>query len=475
MTSETKDQGELAVPTASVAPVGRRSWAWLLPLLAALLALVLAYQAWGARGLAVTIRADDGHGIKTGHALRYRGIQVGSVERVGLSEDLSDVILRVRLEPGAEAIARAGSRFWIVRPHVSLDSVQGIETVVGARYLAVLPGPGDANRQTEFVALREPPVGERIEPGGVEVTLEATERFSLTPGAPLTYRQIQVGSVLSVGLSSDATAVEVRAYIRPAYAQLVRERTRFWEVGGVEVKLTLMGGLEVHFESLRSMLVGGIALATPPDAGGAVSTGHRFVLHDDAEQEWLEWEPALAVGSSVLPLGTPRPHALRASLTWRKGRLLKRKDSRQGWVLPVPGGVVGPIDLLQLDERALADSTSFEVAGKRFTELVAPTWSAHGLARVELAIDSEERWLAENNRALGDVEDCLVFTDPATPPWALSSGRVEPAAEGGWRVDDAVAFDARWHGGCVLARSDGKLIGMLLVEKGGARIAPLNP
>ena len=37
-------------------------------------------------------------------------------------------------------LACEGSRFWIVRPQVSLSRVAGLETVVGARYIGALPG-----------------------------------------------------------------------------------------------------------------------------------------------------------------------------------------------------------------------------------------------------------------------------------------------------------------------------------------------
>ncbi|MCP3918777.1 MAG: MCE family protein [bacterium] len=460
-----------SLPTAQVVPV-KRSWAWLLPVLAIALAGFLTLRLFGGTGRRIVVRVEEGHGIKQGAALRFRGIDVGRVEELRLATDLSEVELFVRLEKGAESLARSGSRFWVVRPKISLDSVQGVDTVVGARYLSVLPGPADARRQDEFVGLIEAPVIERVEPGGLEITLESPERYSLAPGAPLFYRQIQVGTVLSVGLSTDATGVEVRAYVRPAYVQLVREKTRFFEVGGVEVDLTLMGGLKIDMESLRSLIVGGIALVTPPEPGDVVSTGHRFVLHGGAEEEWLTWQPALPVGSALLPPGTRIPPALRASLTWQRGRLIKREGERQGWVLPVAGGLIGPANLLHPEEEAREGT--FAVAGETFALTGAPVWEANGLARVELAVAAGGRWDEAASRPLGEVEDCLVFCDPAAPPRALSSARLEVLEEGGWAVDPALAFDPTWHGGCVLARGDGSLVGMLLVGADGARVAPLR-
>jgi paraquat-inducible protein B len=39
--------------------------------------------------------------------------------------------------------------------------------------------------------------------------------------------------------------------------------SRFWLAGGVDVNLGLFRGLEVSVESLRALVAGGIAFATP--------------------------------------------------------------------------------------------------------------------------------------------------------------------------------------------------------------------
>ena len=78
--------------------------------------------------------------------------------------------------------------------------------------------------------------------------------------------------------------------------------------------------------------------------------------------------------------------------------------------------------------------------------------------------------LEERVRTLGkEPEDSLVYGDPAAPPMALSSNRLTADGEG-WAVDGAVSFEPSWHGACVLGRSDGALLGILLVEDGSARV-----
>ena len=174
--------------------------------------------------------------------------------------------------------------------------------------------------------------------------LSAPTKGSLTPAAPIYYRKIQVGQLLSVGLASDGNSVEARAYIEPAYAPLVREGTRFWSASGIDAQIDLRG-LRLKTESLQALVMGGIALATPADGGAQVGTGHRFELHDGPEDEWLQWQASIPVGSALLPPGASLPRPMRASLSWSEGRILTDTEEHQGWVLNVSRGLLGPVDL----------------------------------------------------------------------------------------------------------------------------------
>ena len=109
---------------------------------------------------------------------------MGEIERVELSSELAEVLMSVRLDRAAMSLAREGSRFWVVRPELGLDRVAGIETLLGPRHLAVLPGAPGAAEQHEFVALEDPPLAAAVAEGSLEVLLEAPRRFALTRGAP---------------------------------------------------------------------------------------------------------------------------------------------------------------------------------------------------------------------------------------------------------------------------------------------------
>ena len=458
------------LPRAEVGPAPRFSVIWLVPLLAMALALVLGWQAWGQGGVEILIDFGEGHGLKAGDTLRHRGIVVGRVDAVRLSAGGDGVRVIASLEPEASDLARVGSRFWVVRPQLGLDAVGGLDTLVGDRYLGALPGQGPPQRQ--FDGLPAAPIADALEPG-IDVVLESSRRGSLRPGSPVTYRGIHVGSVLSVGLASDSRTVEVGVRVLQAYGQLVRPGTRFWDSGGVDFEVGLTG-FSLHLDNLQQLALGGVSLAVPEDAGAPVSTGRRFPLFDRPEKEWLGWRASLPIGHSLLPAGAALAEPLRAALAWREGRVFTGDERREGWALALPGALLLPDDLVSPPAGAHEGSPRLELAGLSLDPGTALSRPAPGLALMPGPEQDQTRpWPRASQRHPDAPEDCLAIGDPSAPPLSLAAGRFRET-EDGWELDPALPLDDRWHGAVLLARSDGRLIGMLLVH-GELRRAVLLP
>lgn len=476
-----------ALPRAVVAPRPRLSWMWVIPLLALLLAGGMVWRSWSMRGVGITIQFADGYGLKAGDSVRYRGIVVGDVRDVRLADDRATVFVRARLHESAASLAARGTRFWIVRPRVGPTGVEGLETVVGPRYLALAPAPAPApglrgpdedehalERRDFFIGLEEPPVIEMMQPGDLEILLEAPNRGGLQPGAVVLYRQHRVGTILSVGLASDGSAIECRVHVEQPYVNLIRERTRFWDSGGVNMHLGLRG-LSVEFESLASLIIGGVSLATPPDAGDVVRTGHRFRLEQEMPREAANWKPGVPVGVELLPPGAVRPSLERAALQWTEG-LLRRSRDRRGWVLALEDGLIGPLDLLQAPSSAREGTAMLTIAGAHMPLAPALDWSdsTAGLARRAMTttiLPAGAIFPRARLRRPAQPEDCLVLADSAAGIIPVAAGRLAPDGAAHWKVDEAITFLDDWHGAAVLSRVDGRVIGFLLVERGIGRVA----
>ncbi len=456
------------LPSARVAPAPKSRAAWL-PLSALFFAIYLAVDVWRSQGPVLTIYAQEGYGLAEGDPLRYRGIDVGAIHDVELDEDLDRIELTVRLEPEAAALCRDGTRFWVVRPQVSVDSVSGLDTIVGARYLSVAPGALEAPARYEFTALEEAPAPAAVEEGGLELRLEADQRSGLSAGAQLTFRGVPVGTVLATRLASDATGIEIDAYVQRDYAGLVRTNTRFWRTGGLSVNLALTGGLSVEVDSLRQLVVGGIAFATPNAPGAPALDGAEFELLAEAPGDAAKWSPSLTLGESAwTPVDLGGRH-VPVALEFEKG-LLSSDKRRDGWAIAIPGGVLGPRVLLRTPDEARDGSTSLVIDGAPAALNDEPLWESAALVLLSHEHGAQDT-LSPRDVAFGpELQDCLVVV-PGGESVPISRARLR-ATEAGWQLDDALTERSWPNGALVLGSVSERFVGMLVDDDAGLRIVP---
>ncbi|MCP1417102.1 paraquat-inducible protein B [Pseudomonas laurylsulfativorans] len=249
------------------------------------------------KGEVITIKVDRADGLRTGTPIRFKGLDVGKIEDVDLSDDLQSVLLTARISEVPERIARVGSQFWVVKPELGLIKTSNLETLVTGQYIEVLPAAKSQGPQKSFVALANPPEAVKRE-DGLSLVLSAARRGSLKAGVPVTYREITVGKVTGYELGQTADRVLIHILIEPKYAPLVRSGTRFWNTSGFDFDVGLFRGATVRTESLETMIQGGVAFATPDGErmGSPALPQQTFALFDKFEDEWLTWAPKISLG-----------------------------------------------------------------------------------------------------------------------------------------------------------------------------------
>ena len=106
-----------AVPEAEVRTSRGISIVWLVPLVAAVIGIWLAYTTLQERGPTITITFDDAEGLEAGKTkVKYKDVEVGTVESVRISEDLKHIVVTAEMVKDAEAYMTEGTRFWVVSP-----------------------------------------------------------------------------------------------------------------------------------------------------------------------------------------------------------------------------------------------------------------------------------------------------------------------------------------------------------------------
>ena len=184
---------------------------WWVTAICLLLAFWMTWRSIPANGPTIVIQFPDGHGLKSGDAVRHRGIDVGTVSEVVLSSDLSQIAATVTLTPEARNLAREGTRFWIVRPQLSLTGVSGLETAVGAKYIAVSPGDSNGATRKSFDGLAVAPPDEGGD-GGIDVVLRGDAGHGVTVGSMMGWRGFVIDSVLPASGSTGRSNVTCNSF-----------------------------------------------------------------------------------------------------------------------------------------------------------------------------------------------------------------------------------------------------------------------
>lgn len=318
---------------------------WIVPLVAVLIGLWLVYDNVSRRGPEITLEMPTAEGIEAGKTLiKTRNVEVGRVESVRLSDDLSHTVVTARMSEDAERMLNTGSRFWVVKPRIGREGISGLNTVLSGAYIQLQPGQSE-EPQYHFKVLEQPPVAP---PGaeGVRINLISQMGSSLRVGDPVTYQGFTVGRVEDASFDPEDRQMHHRLFIESPYDVLITEATHFWSASGINVKLN-SEGVSVQLESLEAVVGGGVTFGIPEDIppGPKAEPDSTYTLYaneEDALQGTYDrnLEYVLLIDDTVRGLSKGSPVEYRGvrvgtvvSVPWRF--TAPQPDTRQRFAIPV--------------------------------------------------------------------------------------------------------------------------------------------
>ena len=243
-----------------------------------------------ASGVPISITFQNGRGLRAGQTrLTYLGIPVGMVTDLKTVDGRVQVV--AQLNPGFDFLRLAGSGFTLVEPQISLKGVSGLETILTGVVIECEPGRG-TSLKTSFAG--RVPKDENL----IIEQSEAGRKFRLlsrgtttAEGAPVLYRDLQVGVVLGKKLTKDGKSLELIVGIESEYMHLVRLNSVFWEERGLRGSI---GFLNINLRAAMPLPVegggGSIAFGTPDQTGPAAPANASFTLYDKPQREWRKWK-----------------------------------------------------------------------------------------------------------------------------------------------------------------------------------------
>jgi len=253
------------------------AWIWIIPALAIFFAgyLIVRYGFFG--GGDITVTFAEARGLDRYSPVRYRGAKVGTVQKITIDQERGGVAVRISMDAAMNYALRKNTKFWI--QEAGLES-GGIGGILGGTSVGILPGDGDETR--EFVGQEFAPVLAPPEAGHTYI-LEAREAGGLSAGSAVTFNGLRVGRVLGTEYDTARGRTSIHAFVSQRYTGLVRQATRFYRAGGLNVSLS--GGGASLSGGLASMLAAPpVSFYTPAVMAGApVANGTHFQLLDSEQ------------------------------------------------------------------------------------------------------------------------------------------------------------------------------------------------
>ena len=346
----------------------RLSVIWVIPLVALAIGAWLAWDTLSKEGPTVTVTFDSAEGLQPGQSqLKFKDIVFGTVKSLELAPDHTHVVVTIATTRQAEPLLTNKTVFWVVKPRLFAGSISGLETLLSGSYVGMMPGATAGRPQRAFAGREDPPIISEHVPGHIFL-LKAKRLGSISLGSPIFFRDLSVGEVLGWDIADMAEYVTIHAFVRAPYDGYVSDDTRFWNASGLSIKLAGTG-LEIELESLKALLLGGIAFETP-DLQGKVETAsaenHVFPLfadHDTAEAASYtrKIEVVSYFPGSVSGLGPGSPVTMHGLTVGRVlGVELKYDTAKDAIVAPVryeiePERIVGVGErIFKTDQEAVA-------------------------------------------------------------------------------------------------------------------------
>lgn len=267
------------VGRASVRAARRLSIIWIIPIVAIVIGLWLAWNTLSKEGPTITISFEGAEGLQAGQSqLRFRDFPLGTVQRLALARDHSHVLVTVATTREARPLLTDRTVFWVEKPRLFAGNLSGLGTLISGSYIGMLPGADGGKAKREFAGQEDPPVL-RADVPGRSFLLRSARLNAVSVGSPVFFRDLAVGEVLGWDVDDMAESVAIHVFVRAPFDKYVRDETRFWNASGVSVKLA-GAGVEVQLESLRALLLGGVAFDTPrgKSAAAMAAVNHAFPL-----------------------------------------------------------------------------------------------------------------------------------------------------------------------------------------------------
>ncbi|AZG73059.1 PqiB family protein [Shewanella livingstonensis] len=228
-------------------------------------------------GVHFSLTAAGSDDVKQGTSIIYRGIAIGEIENVTLTD--TGVLFIARVEHPYKALITADSQFWLSGAELSLKGVKHVSRLVTGNVINVLPGTQDSVDAMQFELASHAP--DLLTQDKLKLTIVANTHTGVSNGAQVRYKQLPIGQIIGISLSKDFSTVEYQIEILPEFKNLVTKGSFFVPESALAINASL-DGIKVKTRDVTTMLEGAISLI-PGSNKTLITANSTLTLHESIE------------------------------------------------------------------------------------------------------------------------------------------------------------------------------------------------
>ncbi len=207
--------------------------------------------------------------VSDGSPVYFKNIQIGETVSVDIDQNGTELLIDIYVYQEYLHLITEDSLFWEesgVKINASLASGLSLESGPFSSMffggIGVYAGQGEAPAAGKIFPLY-PSEGEAmaatpsLKVAGKSIRLTADDAGSLIVGAPVLFRNIQIGEIQGLNLRGKK-AVEIDVLVYQKYQELVTARSRFYRNSGFKIRAGL-DGVDIEAGSFRAIAAGGIS------------------------------------------------------------------------------------------------------------------------------------------------------------------------------------------------------------------------
>ena len=232
---------------------------WIVPFIAIIVAGWLAYQYFSELGPEIRITFPKNEGLQAGQShIKYRNVPVGTVQKIELQEDSDGIVVIARMDKTVTPFLNISSKFWIVKPEVSLGGVSGLDTLISGTYINMHALKAKESKDM-FLGQEHP---HRDDSAGRYFILNTPMgESSVKVGTPIYMKNIKVGQVEYVVLAFDNASVDMIVFIKNQYTPYLRTDSNFWVRSTFDVSFN-NGRVDLSVAPITDLIQGGIEFSS---------------------------------------------------------------------------------------------------------------------------------------------------------------------------------------------------------------------